>query len=212
MNSLNNHMISSLHYQTSVTISNWKAFVWLLQFPSMSDNVLFCIHLCEDHENVKKTSSAIRFSDCEDIPQAAVQVMVVLRFFCAPLYTDELTICSKAHPSTWVIVIWNPYNKMNLSRKETNRIWEIKHPVHHICSAKNKIFLSIIFNTPVHKAKIKNVSNNTFVMKNYWFAKTFAATGQKKLGPLQTMYLSACRCLRIDGSSRADCLIVLRHY
>ena len=142
MNSLNNHMIPSLHYQTSVTISNWKAFVWLLQFPSMLHNVLFCFYLCEDHENVKKASSAI--SDCEDIPQTVVQAMVVLRFFCALLYTDELTICSKAHPSTWVTVIWSPYNKMNLSRKETNCIWGIKHPVHHICSAKNKIFLSII--------------------------------------------------------------------
>ena len=71
----------------------------------------------------KKASSAIRLSDCEVIPQAAVQVMVVLDFFCAPLYTDELTICCKAHPSKWVTVIWSSYNKMNLSRKETNRIW-----------------------------------------------------------------------------------------
>ena len=34
----------------------------------MSHNVLFCIHLCEDDENVKKASSAIRLSDCEDNP------------------------------------------------------------------------------------------------------------------------------------------------
>ena len=198
MNSLNNHMIPSLHYQTSVTISNWKAFVRLLQFPSMSHNVLFCIHLCEDLENVKKASSAIRLSDCEDIPQAEVQVMVVLKFFCAPLYTDELTICSKANPSTWVTAIWSPYNKMNLSRKETNRIWEIKHPVNHICSAKDKIFLNIIIRQYTRR-RLRTSQILHLLWKIIDLLKNLQQL-DKKAWSSSNNVLSVCHCLRIEGS------------